>query len=822
LANFSPGLERQRDNPGRRNQKRQKRSRNNQRSTPTLAHGEIIMAQVRAISIPYPRINAIGARLVGGMLAYLFILSLASMSILVQRPPAPAPVSVPQADFSSARAMELLKVMALKPHPVGSAEHMRVRDYLVTQLNGLGAQPEIQNTSSVDQRGIPYRAANIQNVLGRLRGTDNSKAVLLVGHYDSVPTGPGASDDGSGVAAILETVRALKSGPPLKNDLIVLFSDGEEIGLLGAQAFINEHPWAKDVGLVLNFEARGNGGAATMFETSNGNAHIVGDFAKAAPYPLANSLSYEIYKLLPNDTDLTAFKGNGFAGLNFAFIEGVTHYHTAIDDFESIDEASLQHQGSYALSLARHFGNLDLRNIAGNNAVYFNVFRFSLIRYSYAWILPLTILVTLIFTAVVVLGLKRHFLRVSGIALGFVGMLISIVCSVVVVSFVWWLVRSVHPAYRAILQGDVYNSGTYMIAFVALSLALTSGLHFLFRRYISVENLAVGALTCWLVLMILTSVLLPGGSFLFTWPLLFSLLALGVTFLSNEEKPEPIKRILVFSIGAIPAIVIVVPIIYLIFLALTLGMSGAVMVLVVLLTGLLIPHLSFIPASVKWSIPLGLAAISVVLLVIGSFTSGVDRNRPQPNSVFYGLDADAAKAVWASADETIDSWTQQFFNTGNNRAPLTSYLPLSTRVFFQAPAPIVQLAAPQLEVVKDETNNNVRTLRLRVTSGRQAPVVSLTVDSDVQLTSSSVNGKQIEGEYGPGIPWALYYYNLPPEGIEVTLVSAKPSAPIGVRIVDQSYGLPTTPQSVEPRPEQMMPAMRPYTDSTFVTKSYKF
>lgn len=785
----------------------------------------MVQARATSLPLPYPRVNAVSVRLVAGVLGYLFILLVAAISLYLQRPPAPAPANAPQADFSSARAMELLKVIAAKPHPAGSAEHARVRDYLVTQLAGLGAQPEVQNTSTVDERGIPYRGGNIYNVLGRLRGTGNTKALMLAGHYDSVSTGPGASDDGSGVAAILEAVRALKSGPPLKNDVIVLFTDGEEVGLLGAQAFMNEHPWAKDVGLVLNFEARGNAGAATMFETSNGNGWLIGEFAKAAPYPLANSLSYEIYKILPNDTDLTVFKRDGLPSMNFAFLEGVTHYHTPLDNFESINQASLQHQGTHVLSLARHFGNLDLGNVAAANAVYFNPFGFALIRYSSALILPFTILVTLIFIGVVILGFKRHLLSVSGLAIGIFSFLVSLGLSYGAISFVWWLIRGLHPAYRTIVQGDTYNSGVYILAFVALSLALTSAFYLLLRRWIDLENLAMGALTVWAVLMILTSVLLPGASFLFTWPLLFSLLALGATFFSSAEpgqRPDAVSRVVVLSAGVIPALLIVVPIIYLVFVGLTLGMAGAVMVFVVLLSGLLIPHLSFIPSPAKWVLPAILAVVGVALLVAGSFSSGSDRNHPQQNTLFYAVDADASKAVWASADAGTDSWTQQFLN-GASSAPLSEYFPFNARPFLQAQAPVAQLDAPQVEVVEDATNNNQRTLRLRVKSPRQAQVVTLAVDADARVISSSVNGKEIEGRYGEGIPWALRYYGMPQEGIEVTLVSSKTDTPINVTAVDQSYSLPAGGSiSVQPRPENMMPAMLPFTDSTFVTKSYKF
>src|SRR4029079_1979737 len=156
-------------------------------------------------------------------------------------------------------------------------------------------------------------AGSVDNVVGRLPGSASTRAVLLVAHYDSVPWTAAASDDGAGVAAILEALRALRTGPPLRNDLVVLFTDGEEAGLLGAKAFVEGHRWARGVGVALNFEARGTGGPSLMFETSAGNGRLVRELAAAAPRPTASSLFYDIYRLLPNDTDLSEFKEAGFA-----------------------------------------------------------------------------------------------------------------------------------------------------------------------------------------------------------------------------------------------------------------------------------------------------------------------------------------------------------------------------------------------------------------------------------------------------------------------------------------------------------------------------
>ena len=204
---------------------------------------------------------------------------------------------------------------------------------------------------------------------------------------------------------MLETLRALRaSGTPLRNDVIFLFTDGEENGLLGAHAFIDEHRWAKDVGLALNFEARGNSGPSIMFETSDENGWLIKEFAKAAPHPMANSLAYEIDKLLPNDTDFTVVKQAGLPGFNFAYIEGVSHYHTMLDRFEQFDERSLQHHGSYALALTRHFSDLNLIDRKEANAVYFDILGLILIHYPSTWVTPLSIFAFFSFAALVAFG----------------------------------------------------------------------------------------------------------------------------------------------------------------------------------------------------------------------------------------------------------------------------------------------------------------------------------------------------------------------------------------------------------------------------------
>ena len=170
----------------------------------------------------------------------------------------------------------MLHVAAIskRPHPVGSAEHAAVRDCILRTLAESGLRAEIQKATAVGQ--TRSWAASTENIVARLQGSGSGKSVLLVAHYDSVPASFGASDDGAGVAALLETARVLKSLPRLKRDIVFLFTDGEELGLLGTQAFVAEHPQAENAGVVLNFEARGTSGPAILFETSKRNGAYEG------------------------------------------------------------------------------------------------------------------------------------------------------------------------------------------------------------------------------------------------------------------------------------------------------------------------------------------------------------------------------------------------------------------------------------------------------------------------------------------------------------------------------------------------------------------
>ena len=226
-----------------------------------------------------------------------------------------------------------------------------MRSRLIVALRQLRLAPIVRDQFACNelfkQRGVS--CARVRNVIAIL-GPGKGKALLLNAHYDSVPAGPGASDDGMGVATLLEVGSILKDRP-LRRPVVLLFNEGEELGLVGARAFLAD-PLSRNVDSLINLEARGVRGPVNMFETSRPNAGPINVFAAAVKNPVANSLSTDVYRLMPNYTDVNSFSERGWLTLNLAPIGNETRYHSAGDDLAALDAATLQHMGDQTLALA--------------------------------------------------------------------------------------------------------------------------------------------------------------------------------------------------------------------------------------------------------------------------------------------------------------------------------------------------------------------------------------------------------------------------------------------------------------------------------------
>src|SRR5437764_6072369 len=277
-------------------------------------------------------------------------------ALRLTRGPAPEAAGAAPSEFSAVRAGALLReIIGDTPHPLGSAEHDRVRDRIAARLRALGYETSIQTRFACSPHPV---CATVQNVIAQRPGEPLGKAVVLTAHYDSVAAGPGVSDDGLGVAALLEIARAMR-GETLRNPILLVIDDGEEAGLLGAEGLVADPALAARVGAIVNIEDRGTTGSSFLFETSRRNRRLVPLVARALPRPVTTSVFVSIYELLPNDTDLTVFKRAGMEGVNFAAIGNVHAYHTPLDNQAHADLRLLQHHGDNALAAARALANAD-------------------------------------------------------------------------------------------------------------------------------------------------------------------------------------------------------------------------------------------------------------------------------------------------------------------------------------------------------------------------------------------------------------------------------------------------------------------------------
>ncbi|MFJ7638141.1 M20/M25/M40 family metallo-hydrolase [Peribacillus sp. NPDC097206] len=539
---------------------------------------------------------------------FLFIILIMSaiwISFLQFRSPEVLTLNSSTKQFSAERAMSHLKEFAVKPHPLGSEEHDRVRDYLMKSLKNLGVSPEIQKSDSfITEWGIVYDG-KIENIIARIPGKDSSKAIMIASHYDSVPTSPGAADDGSGVASILETVRILSESPTLKNDVIILITDGEESGLLGAQAFVNQHPWAREVGLVFNFEARGSMGPSVLFETSEGNSRLISEFIKGAPNPVAHSFIYNLYKVLPHDTDLTIFKQSGMQGLNFGFFEGESRYHTNHDNIENLSLSSLQHHGDYMVHLVQHFGNLNLVEKKEGNKIYFNVLGRYIITYSELFVIPIMFITIGFYIFSFIHGHKRKKVTLTGTSLGFFLFLITLGLGYTLGRILWGIFSNMHPENTQTIDSNVIFVGMIFILF-----SINALVYQLVSKKINVFNLTMGALLAWLLLLVITSVLFIGSSYIFAWPLLFGLI--GLNLMMKLEKVYSLKGYIITIGFTILVLLLTAPVIYLMYILLTLKSVGVLLALISLLGVFIIPILSTLKLGSFFGLP-------VLLLSIGTF-----------------------------------------------------------------------------------------------------------------------------------------------------------------------------------------------------------
>ncbi|HUG97654.1 MAG TPA: M20/M25/M40 family metallo-hydrolase [Gammaproteobacteria bacterium] len=745
----------------------------------------------------------------GGVLL-LALLATAIVLALAWPPAVPPPVVPATAEataFSAERARVHLRELTRSPRPAGTTAHAAAREYLLDALRGLDLAPEVQRATGVRRSGGMLRAAAVVNVMARMPGTDSSAAVVLLSHYDSVPSAPGASDAGHGVAAILEAVRALRAGGPLRNDVIVLITDAEEMGLLGAQAWVDEHPWAADTGIVLNAEGRGYTGPVQMFRTTAGNGRMIRTLAQAAPYPAAVSLANEIFKRLPNDTDLTVFEKAGHAGMDFANVHGLTHYHTPLDNFDNADPRTLQHHGGYLLSLARAFGDMDLASLAAPDRVYFSLPVLGMVHYPQAWALPMAALAVLLLVVVAIAAHRRDAWRVTGVMLGVVHLAAALVLLPLMAIGAWHLLAGLLPEVAWFSHGSPYGSGRYLLGIGLLATALYAVSFVSVGRRLAPADLLLAATVSWAALAVASALHMPGASYLFLWPLLFA--TAGLACWRPRAMHHPFALVVALGLTAWPAVLLLAPVIEGVEVALTLDRVAMPVALLVLGLGLLALQIELLRRSLGPAVPGLLAVTGLAVLAAAVLGAGIDSQRRKANGVHYIADLDADAARWYSLDPAPDEWTRLYLGDDPERAALPEWAPAQLigagRVVWQRPAPVLRSRGPHAELLADDPTEQGRRMRFRLTAPPGAHSTVIRFPGAPAISGLRIDGREVPPDALTREP-TLVYYAMRAEGAELEIFAAD-RAPVKLYLRSNILGLPPTDDGAMPlRPDHLMPA----------------
>lgn len=288
--------------------------------------------------------------------------------------------------FVAKRAMStLIKLASIGPKPVGSYENENLAFNLIKaevtdvvqqvgNVNDIVVHDQkVSGSFVLDMRNWKYLLSydDVQNVVVKIdpkRGAGD--AILLNCHFDSVPAGPGVSDNGVNCAVMVELLRVLARSPELRRPVMFLFNGGEEIMLQGSHGFVTRHPWSGDAKYVINLDSCGAGGREIMFQTTKRDSYLVDVYARSAPHPHGQAIGEELFRsgAIPSDTDFRIFRDFGnMSGLDFAHYKNGYVYHTAHDNLDQVEPSVLQNTGGNLLELVKA---MSTRNATAPNAKY--------------------------------------------------------------------------------------------------------------------------------------------------------------------------------------------------------------------------------------------------------------------------------------------------------------------------------------------------------------------------------------------------------------------------------------------------------------------
>ena len=699
--------------------------------------------------------------------------------------PEPLTENAPANEFSAARALAELRTLLgdQTPHPVGSPANDRVRERLMNRLRELGLPPETQ--TAIGCNGRWSACGRVVNVLARIPGVEDA-GIALMAHYDSVPFAPGAGDDGAAVAALLEIARILEAEAPHPYSLMFVFTDGEEAGLLGAEAFFAEHPWAHLAKTVINMEGSGSGGPVFLLRAGPRSGNLVQAYRSVAAHPAAASFAEEIFKRMPNDTDFSVSMRADIPGIDFAFAGERNHYHTPLDSIEMLEPATLQHHGENVLPLVRRLLAADLDATSPN--IVFTTLPGS-------WWLTWTPATGIVLAGVALALLAVATWRARAVVgalkvLGGVGVALAVIVSIVVVELAALWAADQLAGTRVAWPASSWPWRLVIWGGVLLGAALAAPP--LVRR-LGVMPTLFGAWWLWALLALLLAVTAPmAANLLLPATLLASALLLLLGFVG--ARADSITSDIVTIVAAAGAGVVLLGLAYNGEITQGLGLAAVTFVPLALVAVTVTP-LFAAPAGTRL-----VRAASLVAVVAGlawcAFIPLYSELRPQHLSFQYVHNADAGSArLVASSPNPVpqrvhdvlelvpaDSPVVPWGNTGRPEPP-------------SAGLAMLPVHPPQLTALPTG-GDAAGTRRVVVRSQRSARTLALHVPISAKLEALEVNGRSVGLETRPGDEYvSLHLVNPPPEGFVVEARFAG-TEPVEVYVADMVSSLPTLANDV--------------------------
>ena len=648
----------------------------------------------------------------GVLVVVLLMIGFAAKGALIV-PPSP-PSQVAASEFDTNRALgRLQRILGdQRAHPVDSRADDAVRARLIAELRAIGLQPQVHE--AMDCSGFPktrvVSCSRVRNVVATIPSGSTGPALLLDAHYDSTPTGPGAGDDGIGVATLLEVGSILKSAPPAR-PVALLFNEGEEFGLNGSAVFVQRDPLAGRVNSLINIDARGVTGPATMFETSQPNAAALSIYRQGAARPYANSLSTDFARLIPNTTDVVKFRPAGWTLLNFAIIGNETRYHSPGDTVASLDRTSLFHLGSQVLALTRTMAATpDPAGTARGQTVFTDVAGRAFIGIP----LPVgaVVLALLVLAALVLVWRRRSLGKPLLLA---VGMTVAGIAASALVSFIAALMRP-GDFWRA------YPLVTYLGVYAVLLAAMTA----VFARWGAIERSRIRS-AAWLLILLVggaLSVAMPGA-------IIFFLIApaIALTGIAVERRAPRAAAILA----------IVATLVQFLMFAEMLALIETLLIDGPLWAVTPLAALAALPAVIELENARLRPAIAVLVFTAVGFCSAAmilprsNAERPAAFGIDYFRDANQNTASWGIAAKEAPlprgypgEWHQ-------------GLLAYNARTRWISKAPLLATPLPSARIVGSEAAGQGRRVRIALSSGG-AEAVTIRFAKDTRLQAIGLPG----------------------------------------------------------------------------------